>query len=69
MAVPVFALDPPAFGSPKALFAARLEEATDRQYDVSADGQTFVLNRSRVQDGEPIVVVLDWAAKLEGEAR
>ena len=69
MAVPVFSLDPPAFGSPTALFGARLEEATDRQYDVFADGQTFVLNRSRVEDGEPIVVVLGWPEKLEQEAR
>jgi len=69
MAVPVFSIDPPTFGSPVALFDARLEEATDRQYDVFADGQRFVLNRSRFEDGEAIVVVLDWAAKLEKEAR
>ncbi len=69
MAVPVFSLDPPSFGTPTALFDARLEEASDRQYDVFPDGQTFVLNRSTVEDREPIVVVLDWAAKLETEDR
>ncbi len=69
MAVPVFSLDPPTFGSPSALFGARLEEATDRQYDVFADGQKFVLNRSRVEDGEPIVVVLGWPEKLKKVAQ
>jgi Tol biopolymer transport system component len=69
MAVPVFSLDPPTFGSPVALYDARLEEATDRQYDVFADGQRFVLNRSSFEDGEPIVVVLGWKARLEEELR
>jgi Tol biopolymer transport system component len=69
MAAPVRSLDPPSFGSPTALFAARLEEAADRQYDAFPDGQKFLLNRSRVQDREPIVVVLGWAEKLAKEAR
>jgi hypothetical protein len=69
MAVPVLSLDPPAFGSPTALFDARLEDAADRQYDVFPGGERFVLNRGNVEGLEPIVVVLDWAARLEKEAR
>jgi hypothetical protein len=69
MAVPVQSLDPPSFGQPTALFDARLEEAADRQYDVFPDGQRFLLNRSNVEAGEPIVIVLGWTAKLDRGAR
>ena len=65
MAVPVLSLDPPRFGPPAALFAARIEEASDRQYDVFPDGQRFILNRSLVEEHEPIAVVLGWTARLE----
>ena len=69
VAVPVLSLDPPTFDSPTALFDARLEDAADRQYDVFPGGQKFVLNRRKVEDLEPIVVVLGWAEMLEKEAR
>jgi len=55
----------PRPGLPAPLFEARLEESTDRQYDATADGQQFVLNRSVANDTIPIVVVLDWTALLE----
>ncbi len=58
----------PQPGAPERLFDARLEEATDRQYDVTADGQRFLLNRSLSSDNVPIVVVLDWLALLERKA-
>ncbi len=69
MAVPVRSLDPPSFGSAAALFAARLEEASDRQYDVFPDGRRFLLNRSLVEEREPISVVLGWTAKLAKDPR
>ena len=62
-------LDPPSFGTPEALFAARLEDASDRQYDVFPDGRRFLLNRSRVEEREPISIVLGWTAKLQKEPR
>jgi Tol biopolymer transport system component len=65
MAVPVLSLDPPTFGPPAALFAARLEEASDRQYDVFPDGRRFVLSRTLAEEREPISVVLGWTARLE----
>ena len=55
-------------GMPHILFDARLEESTDRQYDATADGQRFILNRSVVNDKIPIVVVLDWRALLKRSA-
>ena len=67
MAVPVRSLDPPSFGSAAVLFSARLEEASDRQYDVFPDGQRFLLNRSLVEEREPIAVVLGWTARLQSE--
>jgi Tol biopolymer transport system component len=69
MAVPVRSLDPPSFGTPEALFATRLEETSDRQYDVLPDGRRFILNRSRAEEREPISVVLGWTAKLQKEPR
>lgn len=51
-------------GSPVVLFDARLEEAGGiRQYDVAPDGQRFLLSQ-RVPVGDPIVVVLGWAAEI-----
>jgi Tol biopolymer transport system component len=69
MAVPVLSLDPPTFGPPAALFSARLEEASDRQYDVFPDGRRFLLNRSLAEEREPISVVLGWTARLEKAPR
>jgi Tol biopolymer transport system component len=64
MAVPVRSLGPPSFGTPEALFTSRLEETSDRQYDVFPDGRRFLLNRRRVEEREPISIVLGWTAKL-----
>jgi Tol biopolymer transport system component len=52
-------------GAPTPLFAARVEDALDRQYDVSMDGQRFLLNRTANRDAEPITVVLDWSALMD----
>jgi len=66
-AVRIVAGDPLQPGAPTPLFPASLEEATDRQYDVSADGQRFLLNRSSTSDSAPITVVLDWTVLLVGK--
>jgi hypothetical protein len=65
IAVPVRSLDPPSFGTPEALFATRLEEASDRQYDVFPDGRRFLLNRSVAEKGEAISIVLGWTARRQ----
>jgi serine/threonine-protein kinase len=54
----------PAVGTPEALFPARLEESADSQYDVTADGQRFLLNRTTIEDRVPVSVVLGWPARL-----
>jgi Tol biopolymer transport system component len=68
LAVPIAAGDPPRPGAPAILFDSHLEEAVDRQYDVFADGQSFVLNRALTTGDTPTVVVLDWAALLDRKA-
>jgi eukaryotic-like serine/threonine-protein kinase len=52
-------------GAPEILFLARLEESSDRQYDVLPDGQRFVLNQIVASDDVPIVVVQQWTSLLE----
>ena len=69
VAVPITSGDPPTPGAPTPLFDARLEEATDRQYDAAADGQRFLLNRSSTRDSAPITVILDWTALLERKSQ
>ncbi len=54
-------------GRPEVLFSAHLEETGGRQYDATADGQRFVLNRAGLTDDVPIVVILDWPALLAGK--
>ncbi len=65
MAVPVELGARPTIGAPAALFSALLEEAADTQYDVSPDGQRFLLNRTLIEDRVPVSVVLGWPARLE----
>jgi Tol biopolymer transport system component len=64
MAVAVEPGEPPQCGPPQPLFQARLEEAGDPQYDVTADGQRFLLNRTLMEDRVPVAVVQGWTARL-----
>jgi Tol biopolymer transport system component len=64
VAVAVTPGDPPVFGRPEALFRTRIEETTDRQYDVAPDGQRFIVNESSISLDEPIVVTTDWQRLL-----
>jgi Tol biopolymer transport system component len=66
MAVPIELGAKPTVGAPEVLFQARLEEAADPQYDVTADGQRFLLNHTLIEDRVPLSVVLGWPARLEG---
>jgi Tol biopolymer transport system component len=69
VAVAITGSDPLQPGAPTPLFDARLEDASDRQYDVSPDGQRFLLNRSSTADSAPIAVILDWLALLDRKGR
>jgi len=65
LAVPVELGARPTIGVPEPLFQGLLEEAADTQYDVTADGQRFLLNRTLIEDRVPVAVVLGWQARLE----
>ncbi len=44
-------------GTAAPLFAGQLEEATGRQYDVTPDGQKFILNRRKETTQQPVIVM------------
>jgi len=54
-------------GTPKPLFRTRLDfDPSRRQYDVSPDGQRFLLNQRLPYTGEsPITVVVNWPKLLQ----
>jgi Tol biopolymer transport system component len=68
MAVPVKTGDVFEAGAPMPLFETHIRtEPHFTQYDVSADGQRFLINTmvETVAEREPITLVLDWTATLE----
>ena len=54
-------------GIPKSLFEARFdtEVVTHPSYDVSADGQRFLINTIIGEEKQPITVVVNWQAGLK----
>jgi hypothetical protein len=66
MAVPVSVTPDFHAGAPRPLFLSRIDLlAGVRDYDVSADGQRFLLNRRVQMDPPPPTIVLDWTAQLK----
>ena len=69
MAVPLASDQTPA-GPPARLFRTRLLPQGsqsvwfDTAYDVTSDGQRFLLTGAPTSPGPPITVVLDWVAAL-----
>jgi len=70
MAVAMTPGDPPVFGSPVRLFEVKLVAHPDRgsfaeyEYDVSADGSRFLINRQIAEPVTSMTVVLNWAPPL-----
>jgi len=65
MAVPVMSGEALQPGAPVALFEARLKDDPDRHYDVSADGQRFLLTTPLGDESAPpITLVQNWTALL-----
>lgn len=66
MAVAVRPGDPPVFGSPERLFEVHLVAHQDRanfaqyEYDVSADGSRFLINRQIAEPATSMTIVLNW---------
>ncbi len=53
-------------GLPKFLFETRLKSGGNRQYDVSSDGQRFLINLAVGEESSaPITLVLNWTAELK----
>ncbi|PYQ35130.1 MAG: hypothetical protein DMF57_03910, partial [Acidobacteria bacterium] len=52
--------------TPQALFQTRARYTGDRAYDVSADGQRFVINTMVLDQVSPIVVIVNWPAAKGG---
>jgi dipeptidyl aminopeptidase/acylaminoacyl peptidase len=53
----------PEFGEPRRLFRIRPKELTRCPYDVTPDGQRFIVNQI-VDENPPIVLVQSWAAEI-----
>jgi len=71
MAVAVRSSSSFEFGAPVPLFATKTaggayyNAGTIQQYDVTSDGQRFLLNTEADASSLPITVVLNWAAELK----
>jgi serine/threonine protein kinase len=65
-AVPIKGQGPTAeFGTPQQLFEITRTVAGGGAYDVSADGQRFLINKVSEETGPtPMIVVLNWTAEL-----
>jgi eukaryotic-like serine/threonine-protein kinase len=64
MAAPVMGAAPFETGTPKPLFKIAVPESPDPQYDVSPNGERFVVNHRISSKEEPINVLVNWAAAL-----
>jgi Tol biopolymer transport system component len=65
MAAPVTGAAPFQTGTPAPLFRVAVSDSTDPQYDVSSDGQRFLVNHRISSKEEPTNVLVNWAAALE----
>jgi hypothetical protein len=66
MAVDIRAGEAFAAGEPRTLFSTRIKESVTREYDVTPDGQRFLVNvTSGDETVEPITLVQNWAADLK----
>jgi hypothetical protein len=53
------------FGAPQSLFPAPPRGAWRRQYEVSADGQRFLVTRPSAPGGATITIVTNWQSQLK----
>ena len=50
--------------APTALFDIAVSPGARQQYDVTGDGQRFLVNAVTVESETPVTIVLNWAAGL-----
>ena len=67
MAVSIPSLEPFEAGVPQELFRAPIVFAPDPYYDVTGDGQRFLLNQPEEGEEEPLTLVVNWRGLLEPE--
>jgi hypothetical protein len=65
MAVPVNAHATFKNGPPAVLFDPHDHNPTEFEYDVSADGQRFLISRLVEDDSRPMNISLDWLAGVK----
>ena len=65
MAAPVTGTTPFQTGSPAPLFKIAVAETSDFQYDVSSNGERFLVNQRVSSKEEPINVLVNWTAALK----
>ena len=49
----------------ESLFTANIDPIIGMRYDVSSDGQRFVINTTSAETNVPISLVTNWTAELE----
>ena len=52
-------------GTPQALFVTPFKNASGWRYDVTPDGQRFLVNRPVDEESSPITLVQNWTALLK----
>ncbi len=65
MAAPVTGTAPFETGTPKPLFKVAVPESTDPQYDVSPNGERYLVNHRISSREEPINVLVNWVSTLK----
>jgi hypothetical protein len=64
MSVAVDARSPSPFGKPTSLFAVPIVGRVSPAYDVTADGQTFLVNATPPTTARSLHIVSNWTAVL-----
>ena len=64
MAVPVTLGPSLELGAPRALFSIEASQSADASYDVSADGERFIVSSKLPGTGASPTIILNWASEL-----
>ena len=64
VSVPVISSAPLAVGTPTSLFRAPISFSPDPYYDVTSDGQRFLINEREDVQEEPVTLIANWTSLL-----
>ncbi len=65
MLAPVLSTNPLKTGAATALFKVPMFSAPDPFYDVTSDGQRFLINQPEQKTEEPVTVIVNWTSALK----